>query len=218
MLQVYLYNRKGGFYMSAKIWNERYEREEYVYGTEPNNFLEKSVHHFPKKGRVLCLAEGEGRNALFLTKNGYHVCATDISTAGQKKAKKLAQSHGLSFEYIVADINDFDIGENQWDMIVSIYAHTSSETRHKTLQKILTGLKNGGIFLLEAYHPNQLTQKYETGGPNDIDWLVSLDELTLHFSGHEILVQNETERYVSEGIFHTGKAFITQFICKKASD
>jgi SAM-dependent methyltransferase len=204
----------GDLRMNVQFWNERYSQPEYVYGTEPNTFLKSSVHHFPKTGRVLCLAEGEGRNALFLAKQGYDVCAVDLSSAGKEKTEKLASDNGVSIDYIVSDLNDFDFGENKWDAIVSISAHTDPVTRKRIYQESLKALKENGIFILESYHPKQL--EYGTGGPGDIEWLVSLDDLLPYFSTQRIVHQAEVERDVNEGIFHTGKAFVTQFICQKA--
>jgi SAM-dependent methyltransferase len=202
--------------MGAELfWNERYSQPGYGYGVEPNVFLKSSIDHFPRTGRVLCLGEGEGRNALFLAKQGYDVCAVDISSAGKEKAEKLASNHGVSFEYIVSDVNDYDFGGNKWDAIVSIFAHTDPVTRKRVYQKSLKALKVNGIFVLESYHPNQL--KYGTGGPKDIEWLVSLDDIIPHFPKQQIIHQVEIERDVSEGTFHTGKAFVTQIICKKIS-
>ncbi|MEZ6189934.1 MAG: class I SAM-dependent methyltransferase [Phycisphaerales bacterium] len=232
--------------MDAQFWNERYGQSAYIYGTEPNTFLKNSVGHFPeasggagalttplirvrrgdlrsvmsagvgdpRRARVLCLQEGEGRNALFLAKRGYAVCGIDLSEAGRDKAMKLAAEHGVSFEYIVTDVNDFDFGIETWDAVVSISAHTDPATRQRVCEKTLRGLKPGGVFLLEAYHPNQLN--YDTGGPKDIGWLVTLDDLRQHFPAEGILHQAELEREVSEGAYHTGKAFVTQFIFKKA--
>jgi cyclopropane fatty-acyl-phospholipid synthase-like methyltransferase len=141
------------------------------------------------------------------------VCAIDLSDAARDKAMKLAAEHGVTFEYIVTDVNDYEFGNNAWDAIVSISAHTDPGTRQRVFRKTLKGLKPGGVFLLEAYHPNQLN--YDTGGPRDIAWLVTLDDLHHHFSAHGILHQAELERDVSEGAYHTGKAFVTQFIFKK---
>lgn len=202
--------------MSTQLfWNERYGQSGYAYGIEPNTFLKSSVSYFPKTGSVLSLGEGEGRNALFLSKQGYKVCAVDISSAGKEKAEKLAAENGVSFDYIVSDVNDFDFGVKKWDIIVSIFSHTDPVTRKQTYQKSLKALKENGIFILESYHPEQL--KYGTGGPKDIEWLVSLNDLTPYFSYGEIIHQVETEREVREGMFHTGKAFVTQFIYKNIS-
>lgn len=197
------------------FWDERYSQPEYVYGTQPNDFLKASISHLPKTGRVLCLGEGEGRNAVFLAGHGLTVCAVDISSAGKEKAERLAADNGVSIEYIVTDVNDFDFGENKWDAIVSIFAHTDPETRRRTLPKALKALKPDGVFIMEAYNPEQI--KYGTGGPQDPSWMVALDELLSVFKNQDILHQCEKERDVHEGTCHTGKAFVTQFICKKTA-
>ncbi|MBA2113880.1 class I SAM-dependent methyltransferase [Bremerella alba] len=197
------------------FWNQRFGRDEYVYGTSPNTFLKESIHHFPSGGNVLCLAEGEGRNALLLGQQGYQVHAVDLSTEGKSKAERLAAEHNTSLQYTICDLNDFDYGENRWDAIVSIFAHVDSVSRKNIYQKAMASLTEGGIFLLESYHPQQL--QYGTGGPKDVDMLVTLEDLRPHFEGSKVLHEAELERDVSEGIFHTGNAYVTQWIVQKSS-
>lgn len=196
-----------------QFWNERFGREEYVYGTSANTFLEASVHHFPSNAKVLCIAEGEGRNALFLGQQGHQVHAVDLSTEGKSKAERLAAEHSVSLEYTICDLNEFDCGENCWDAIVSIFAHVDSASRTNIYQKAIASLKQGGIFLLESYHPKQL--EYGTGGPKDVDMLVTLEDLRPLFAGMKIVHEAELERDVTEGSFHTGNAYVTQLIARK---
>jgi len=196
-----------------QFWNERFGRDEYIYGTSPNTFLTSSLHHFPSGGKVLCIAEGEGRNALFLSKQGHPVHAVDLSTEGKTKAERLAEENGVSLEYTICDLNDFDYGENRWDAIVSIFAHVDSGSRANIYPKAITSLKPGGIFLLESYHPRQL--EYGTGGPRDVNMLVTLEDLRSLFPGMTILHEAELERDVTEGSFHTGNAYVTQWIVRK---
>lgn len=198
-----------------EFWNQRFGRDEYVYGTSPNTFLESSAQFFPASGKVLCIAEGEGRNALFLCQQGHTVNAVDLSTEGKAKAERLAQQHGVSLEYAICDLNDFDYGENQWNAIVSIFAHVDSASRKNIYHKAIASLKPGGIFLLESYHPRQL--EYGTGGPKDVDMLVTLEDLRTHFQGLEVLHEAELERDVTEGSFHTGNAYVTQLIVRKTA-
>ena len=200
---------------AALMWDERFGQEDYVYGKEPNAFLKSSLGYLPETGRVLCLAEGEGRNGVFLAKQGYDVHAIDISTAGKEKAEKLATENGVAIDYVVSDVNDYDFGEEKWDAIISISAHTDPETRGNVYRKVLPALKENGVFFLEAYHPNQLLQGYGTGGPKEASWMVSLEDLLAFFPVENVLHQAEMERDVREGKFHTGKAFVTQFVWKK---
>lgn len=201
--------------MSKQFWNDRYAQEDYVYGVAPNQFLKSSLDLFPPKSKILCLAEGEGRNSAFLASHGHNITAIDFSASGKIKAEKLAKENHVALDYIVTDINDFDFGTNKWDAIISIFAHTDPATRQRTFKQSLQSLKPNGIFLLEAYHPNQLEMQYGTGGPKQIDWLILLNELDMAFAGQDTILRKEYEREVNEGTFHSGKAFVTQFICRK---
>ena len=135
------------------MWDERYSAEEYAYGTNPNNFLEANVSSIPK-GKVLSLAEGEGRNAVFLAKQGYSVTAVDSFLVGLNKARKFAGENGVIVEFIHTDLAEYDLGENKWDGIVSIFCPLPSSIRKQLHKKVEAALKRDGVFLLEALiHP-----------------------------------------------------------------
>lgn len=195
------------------FWDERFGQPQYIYGTEPNSFLQDSLAKLPSTGSILCVCEGEGRNAVFLAKQGFHVTAVDVSPEGKKKAEQLAAKENVEIEYLLSDLNDFDFGENQWDAVISISAHLPSATRANVYPKIFTAIKPGGILLLESYHPNQL--QYGTGGPKDVDMLLTLELLGQHFPNLEAIHTAELEREVTEGTYHTGNAYVTQFIGRK---
>jgi 2-polyprenyl-3-methyl-5-hydroxy-6-metoxy-1,4-benzoquinol methylase len=127
------------------MWDERYSAEEYAYGTTPNKFLEENFNCIPK-GKVLSLAEGEGRNAVFLAKQGYSVTAVDASLVGLNKARRLAEENGVVVEFIHADLADYDLGENKWDGIVSIFCPLPSSLRRELYKKVIAGLKRTGVF------------------------------------------------------------------------
>lgn len=195
------------------IWDQRYDQEEFVYGTEPNDFLRQSFSSIPK-GKVLFLAEGEGRNAVFLAKQqGYEVTAMDSSAVGMEKARLLAEQEGVKLETVVADLNDFDLGTEQWDGIVSIFCHLSFDLRAKVHKKIIRGLKKGGVLLAESYTQDQL--KYGTGGPKSKELLVTMDALKNEISGLHFAHLLETVREVHEGKLHFGKAAVIQVIAVK---
>ncbi|MCA9401103.1 MAG: class I SAM-dependent methyltransferase [Candidatus Omnitrophica bacterium] len=201
--------------MDAQFWNERFSQDEYVYGTSPNTFLVSSMKYFPQSGQVLSLAEGEGRNAVYLSLQGYDVRAVDQSSAGQVKAQRLAQKHSVEVEYILSDLNTFDFGEEQWDAVISIFAHPEPAIRNHVFKKTIRGLKPGGIFLLESYHPKQL--EYGTGGPKEASRLVAIEHLNVFFPHGRVLHQAELERDVREGACHFGDAYVTQFIWEKGA-
>lgn len=195
------------------FWDERFGQSEYIYGTEPNSFLKASEFQLPPSGRVLCLCEGEGRNAVFLARQGHQVTGVDVSTEGKKKAERLAEQNDVSIDYVLSDLCQFDFGDAKWDAIVSISAHLPSAVRADVYPKVFTSLKPGGVILLESYHPRQL--EYGTGGPKDVDMLLTLELLRAHFPNLEVQHEVELEREVTEGTYHTGNAFVTQFIGRK---
>ena len=191
------------------MWDERYSAEEYAYGTNPNNFLEANVSSIPK-GKVLSLAEGEGRNAVFLASQGYSVTAVDSSLVGLNKGRKLAEENGVIVEFIHTDLAEYDLGENKWDGIVSIFCPLPSSIRKQLHKKVEAALKRNGVFLLEAYTPAQL--KYGTGGGNSVDVMQSKESLSLELAGLKFKHLIELERDVVEGIYHTGMGSVVQAI------
>lgn len=200
------------FVWRKPMWDERYSAAEYVYGTNPNKFLEANFSSIPK-GKVLSLAEGEGRNAVFLAKQGYSVTAVDASLVGLNKARKLAEENGVVVEFIQADLADYDLGENQWEGIVSIFCPLPSSIRKQVHQKVAAGLKPNGVFLLEAYTPNQL--KYGTGGGSSVDVMQSQETLSQELAGLKFQHLIELERDIIEGIYHTGIGAVVQAIASK---
>jgi len=191
------------------MWDKRYSAQEYAYGTNPNKFLEANVSSIPK-GKVLSLAEGEGRNAVFLAKQGYSVTAVDASLVGLNKARKLAEDNGVIVEFIHTDLAEYDLGENKWDGIVSIFCPLPSSIRKQLHKKVEAALKRNGVFLLEAYTPAQL--KYGTGGGNSVDVMQSKKSLSLELAGLKFKHLIELERDVVEGIYHTGIGAVVQAI------
>jgi len=194
------------------MWDERYSAIEYVYGTKPNNFLEANVNCIPK-GKVLSLGEGEGRNAVFLARQGYSVTAVDASLVGLNKARRLAEDNGVAIELIHADLTEFDLGENNWDGVISIYVPLPSKIRQQVYRKVAASLKRSGVLLLEAYTPEQL--KHGTGGGSDVDTMQSKESLTQELAGLTFMHLVELEREVVEGIFHTGVSAVVQAIAVK---
>jgi SAM-dependent methyltransferase len=194
------------------MWDERYSAEEYAYGTTPNEFLVENVSSIPK-GKVLSLAEGEGRNAVFLAQQGYDVTAVDGSLVGLNKAKKLADENQVIVEFIHADLADYDLGKNKWDGIVSIFCPLPSSLRKELYKKVMAGLKQNGVFLLEAYTPDQL--KHGTGGGNSVDVMQSKESLRLELANLKFKHLTELEREVIEGVYHTGIGSVVQAIATK---
>lgn len=194
------------------MWDEKYSADDYVYGTEPNRFLEEHAAELPP-GEVLSLAEGEGRNAVYLAGLGFRVTAVDHSRVGLAKAQRLAAEKGVEIETICADLADFELGEARWDGIVSIFGHLPPEVRRTVYARLPAALKPGGILLLEAYTPDQMGRG--TGGPRSVDLLVTAEMLREELLGLEFLHLQELEREVIEGRGHTGLAAVVQLIARK---
>ncbi|MFM2434957.1 MAG: hypothetical protein RL063_937 [Pseudomonadota bacterium] len=194
------------------MWDERYRAEAYAYGKNPNQFLEENYKLIPK-GKVLSLAEGEGRNAVFLAKQGYVVTAVDSSQIGLEKARKLAEENEVSIELIKADLADFDLGNHQWDGIVSIFCPLPSALRKELHKKVVAGLKTNGVYLIEAYTPDQL--KHDTGGGKSVDLMTTKESLSHELIGLEFKHLIELERDIVEGIYHTGLGAVVQAIASK---
>ena len=128
------------------MWDQRYSEAGFAYGEAANDFLKLHFKHIPKRGRVLCLAEGEGRNAVFLAQQGYQVTAVDQSQVGLEKAQDLAAKQGVAIETVVANLSEFDLGKDCWDGIVSISAHVPADLRQQLHQQSVLALKAGGVF------------------------------------------------------------------------
>lgn len=191
------------------MWDERYKSVEYAYGTEPNDFLKENKDFLPK-GKILSLAEGEGRNAVFLAKHGFEVTAVDSSIVGLEKAQNLALKNGVSIECIHADLTEFEFGDCCWDGIISIFCPLASDLRVAVHRKVEAGLRVDGVFLTESYTPNQL--KLGTGGGDCVDTMQSIESLTKEFSNLQFGHLVELERDVIEGVYHTGLASVVQGI------
>ena len=191
------------------MWNERYNNEEYIYGKMPNDFLVESIHLIPK-GNVLSIADGEGRNSVFLARSGYAVTGVDNSFVGMEKARKLAYDNNVEVSYQCADLATYEIEPESWQGIVSIFCHLPPDLRKQVYAKAIAGLKSGGAFIIESYSPEQLS--YGTGGPKDPALLPSVDTLREELDGLDLIVCRQTERVVLEGIGHSGMASTVQIV------
>ncbi|QSV46226.1 SAM-dependent methyltransferase [Geobacter benzoatilyticus] len=193
-------------------WDERYDTADFAYGREPNAFLAGKGGMIPT-GDVLCLAEGEGRNAVFLAKLGHRVVAVDSSAVGLAKAARLAGDNGVRIETVTADLAEFALEPGRWDAIVSIFCHVPLPVRRALHHKVVEGLRPGGLFILEAYTPAQLALR--TGGPPSEDMMMTLAGLREELAGLEFVEGREIERDVVEGRLHTGRGAVVQVVARK---
>ena len=196
-------------------WNERFSKEEFAYGEEPNNYLKEQLEKLDV-GKILFAAEGEGRNAVYAAKLGWTVSAFDISVEGKRKALLLAEKNQVSIDYKVGELQTLDYNLEQFDAIAFIYAHFPAEIKsfyHKTLDKYL---HKNGIVIFEAFskkHIDYISKNEKVGGPRDIASLFSMDEIKSDFVNYEELIEQEIE--LNEGLFHNGTGSVIRFVGRK---
>lgn len=197
---------------SAAMWDERYAAESAVYGTEANAFVREVADLIPS-GPVLCLAEGQGRNAVFLAERGHEVLAVDQSAVGLQGAQQWATARGVVIRTVVADLAAFDIPPGAWSGIIATFTHLPSELRRRVFAAAVRGLQPGGLFVLEAFSTAQLGR--DSGGPGEVDLLMSLPLLRAELAGLEIVRAAELERLLDEGRHHQGLAAVVQWLGRK---
>lgn len=195
-------------------WDTRYQGDDYIFGTAPNEFLASVVAagHLPP-GPVLCLGAGEGRNAVYLAQQGHAVTALDMSPVGLAKARKLADQRGVSISTVVADLAAYTIEPGAWAGITSIFLHPPPPLRQQLYRQVVAGLAPGGVLVLEGYTPRQLV--FRTGGPPDPALLLTLADLHNELADLEPLIAHERERPISEGRGHSGPSSVVQFVGRK---
>ncbi len=195
---------------TAERWDARYGKaESFVYGSEPVRFLKEQMPKLTRrKGRALCLAAGEGRNAVYLAQQGFEVVAVDISAVGLEKCRALAQLRGVEVETVTADLTTFDLGVEGYDLITDFYYHQPD-----LFPKILAALKPGGFFILQNFTVDQpATGRF---GPKNPAYLAKPNELLLAFSGFRIRHYEDTVVELDEGM-HRGPGAVVRLVVEKA--
>lgn len=196
----------------TNVWNERFSRQEYIYGKEPNAFIAKIAKRIPK-GKILCIAEGEGRNAVYLAKLGFDVTAWDYAQAGLDKTTQLAAENGVTVKTELRDLAEVVWQEEQWDAIIHVFGHLAKSVMDRTLKGVQRALKYGGSYVSELYSKEQL--RYKTGGPANKEMLIDPKEMLTQFKDFHIQHFYVGEALREEGILHTGTAHIVQSMFQK---
>jgi len=200
----------------AAFWNERFAGGGYAYGTAPNTFLVEHAGPIAPGMAALCLADGEGRNGVWLAQQGARVRSLDIAEAGLLKAQQLAAQHGVAISTQQADVTTADIGTAQWDLIASIFLHLPPGPRCALHRRAAAALKPGGRFVFEAYGPGQLA--LGTGGPKEPALLPTLASVEADFEGLpglSTLHRFHGRRAVHEGPLHSGEGEVVQLVPRK---
>ncbi|MFC1785137.1 class I SAM-dependent methyltransferase [Candidatus Neomarinimicrobiota bacterium] len=195
-------------------WDERYGVDKYVYGKAPNLFLKENFKVIPT-GNVLCVADGEGRNGVWLAKNGYNVTSIDFSPKAVEKTNRLAKENNVSIKTICNDLLNYDFGENKYDGIVAIFGHFKIDEINKLHSKYFKALKQNGVFFMEVFAKEQI--QLNTGGPKNIELLYDIEDIRNSFPNGNIELLKKDIVFLHEGDLHDGKAVVVRAIIRKPS-
>ena len=194
-------------------WDKRYSTEDYLFGTKPAQALVKLEKHLVPKGETLVIADGEGRNSVYLASKGFKVTATDYSKVAVKKAKALAKSQNVQVNYRIEDFYDIDWSEKQYENVVGIcFQFVPAERIREVLRGLRAATKKGGTLLVHGYTPEQIN--FATGGPKDVAQMYTKETFENAFNDVEIIVNHEYRMHISEGLGHNGMSALIDFVAK----
>ena len=208
-------DRPMGFSDATQFWNERFDKAEFIFGKEPNEYLvEQTQKYLKPKDKVLCIADGEGRNGVWLAKQGIQVIGFDASDIALSKAKQFAKENQVEVEYAFSDTDSFDWQANTYDAVIAIFIQFADpQMRERIFQKTYEALKPGGMFILQGYTPKQL--EYKTGGPSLIEHLYTEEMIRDLIKEFEILDLCCYEKELNEGARHAGMSALLGLVARK---
>lgn len=201
------------------FWSARYRDagEDYLFGTAPNRFLATQAERFGADMRVLSVADGEGRNAVWLAEQGLAVTATEISPVALEKARKLAAGRHVEVDFVLADAVAWDYPEAAFDFVVAIFIQFADPAqRAHIFAGMARALRPGGHLILQGYTPKQL--EYRTGGPSAVENLYTAELLREAFAGLEIVHLQEYEDVLEEGVGHKGRSALVGLVARRPAD
>lgn len=196
-------------------WNARFAGESYLFGEAPNAFLARQKSRLPPAGHALAVADGEGRNGVWLAEQGLEVLSLDGSPVAQDKAKRLAARRGVEIELQLADLRHWSWPEAAFDVIAAIFIQFADPPLRKAIfEGFRRSLKPGGVLLLEGYRPEQL--KFGTGGPSQVDQLYTETMLRQAFADWDILELAAYDAVIEEGGGHSGMSALIDLVAKRS--
>lgn len=195
-----------------EMWNERFSAKEYVYGKEPNKFFKEQIDKL-KPGRILMLAEGEGRNGVYAAKSGWQVDAVDLSEKAREKALALAEENGVKINYEISFLEEYNFLPETYDAVGIFFLHLTDEETELIAEKAIKALKPGGKIISEVYEKEQL--KYNSGGPRVPELLYSLEDFVNYYNELDFDLFKKEIVSLSEGILHIGDAAVVRFVGTK---
>lgn len=195
-------------------WDERFSEPGFLFGTEPADFLRRQAHRIRPGDRVLAVADGEGRNSVFVAGLGAEVTAMDASAVAQDKARALAAERGVTVDFRLSDIDAWEWQEAAFDVVLAVFIQFSPpEQRARVFQGMARTLRPGGLLLLHGYAPRQIG--YGTGGPPMVENLYAPGLLPESFPGFQILESRDYDAKVDEGRGHSGLSALVDFVALK---
>jgi len=196
------------------MWEDRFNRPDYLFGTAPSQFLTRRATWFPSGLSVLSIAEGEGRNAVWLAQQGLHVTGVEYAPSAVAKAQKLAHEAGVAPTFVQADVFEWEWPEAAFDIVLGIFIQfVGPEARRELFGKMQSAARPGGLMMLHGYTPKQLD--YGTGGPKSEENLYTEDRLRELFQGWDIALCEGYEADLDEGEGHSGRSALIDFIARK---
>ncbi len=200
----------------SNFWDQRYQQYDRVYGEKPNDFFKETLDRVQTNGkRLLLVAEGEGRNAIYAARKGWEVYAFDASEVAKNKALDWAKREQIPLTYETQSYEALTLPPQQFDVAGMIYAHMPTNIRHRVHEKIIDSLLPGGLILLEVFEKEQLGAS--SGGPKILDMLYDIKSIEREFIGMEMLELSKEKIILDEGSFHQGEATVIRMIAKKLS-
>ncbi|MCX7216357.1 MAG: class I SAM-dependent methyltransferase [Burkholderiales bacterium] len=203
-----------GFANPRETWDARFSSDEYIFGTEPNVWLAQHADLFKPGMRVLAVADGEGRNSVWMAQQGLQVDAFDISPVGIEKAKKLAQQQGVEVNFSIHGVEDYPWTTGDYDAVVAIFIQFADpDTRATLFKRMKSALKPDGVVLLQGYTPKQL--EYKTGGPPNLSHLYTEGLLQDAFGDLDISELRTYEDILTEGTQHHGQSALIGLVARR---
>lgn len=195
-------------------WDARFAGEGYLFGTEPAEFLRREAGRLPPGSEVLSLADGEGRNSVYLAGLGHRVVALEHSGVAIAKARALAAARGVALTHLQADLTAFDWPEAAFDVVAGIFLQFAPPpVRARIHAGIARALRPGGLVMLHGYAPRQIG--YGTGGPSAVENLYTPEGLAADFAGWPVLLAADYDRDLAEGSRHVGRSALIDFVARK---
>lgn len=199
---------------AAATWNKRYAGEGFLFGPEPNEYLRAQAALLAPGGRALCVADGDGRNSIWLARQGMRVDAFDISDVAVAKARQLAAQAGVTVNYSVADCDQWPWPVQTYDAVAAIFVQFADPAmRQRLFRAMAESLKPGGLLILQGYTPAQL--EYKTGGPPILSHLYTADTLRTELAALQIVELREYEAVLAEGKQHCGRSALMGLVARR---